>query len=174
MENIINSPGLFHIAKSIISFLDCNDKNLPNLIRNLRLVCKGWRDIIDKKELCKLWLKILMKKGPFIEKEISNLIRTACDHASEMDDRKLNWNLSHFILLNFTNKTQEARWYLSNWPIHSKESPWKGVNRFEIDKVIGPTFKPTLLDMFLCNCPIKLLHEIPKTLLEKATGKLNI
>ena len=173
MENIINSPGLFHIAKSIISFLDCNDKNLPNLIRNLRLVCKGWRDIIDKKELCKLWLKILVNKGPFIEKEISNLIRTACDHASEMDDRKLNWNLSHFILLNFTTKSQEARWFLRNWPIYSKESPWKGVDRFEIDKVIGPNFKPTLLEMFLCNCPIKLLCEIPKPLLEKAAGKLN-
>lgn len=174
MENIINSTGLLHIAKSIITFLDYNDKNLPNVIRNLRLVCKSWRDFIDSEDLCKLWQKILLKKGLVINKDISNLIKFACDQASEMDDRKFNWNLSHFILLNFTNKTQEARWYLSNWPIYSKESPWKGVNRFEIDKVIGSTFKQTQLDMFLCNCPIKLLNEIPRTILEKATGKLNL
>ena len=171
MESVINSSVLFHIAKKIIMFMDYNDKTLPIVIKNLRLVCKTWRDIIDSNELCKMWQSILRKKGsltgPLVTKhKIWDLIDIICDQTFEIKDRKLNWIVSHFLLLNFKNKNHINPEY---WPSYSLDKTyWENFGNFET--FTRSVTYPTLVEMFLCHCPIKLLDRIPKDLLETATS----
>ena len=59
MEIITNSPGFLHIFKKILRFSDypfikSNGKLLKNSNRNLRLVCKNWKRMIENEEFCVL------------------------------------------------------------------------------------------------------------------------
>ena len=59
MEIITNSPGFLHIFKKILRFSNypfiTSDGKLPkNSNRNLRLVCKNWKRMIENEEFCVL------------------------------------------------------------------------------------------------------------------------
>ena len=163
MDTVINSPGLFHISKKIITFMDYSDKKYLATIKSLRLVCNSWKNIIESKELCKFWHNILLQRSPLNGDEdfkYSNLIYSICDQALRNNDRKFyQWKVTHFILLYISNVYSKQ-----SWPSVDKNI-WQNSNNFE--KIVNTsTLEPSTIEMvfLFCNGSPELLALIPRTI----------
>ena len=163
METVINSPGLFHITKKIITFMNYRDKKYLATIKSLRLVCNSWKNIIESKELCKFWQNILLQRPPLnedVDFKYSDLIYSICDQAFANNDGKCHqWKVIHFILLYISHT-----YCKQSWPSVDKNI-WHNSNNFE--KIVKHfTSKPSTIEMvfLFCNGSPELLALIPKTI----------
>ena len=163
MENVINSPGFFHISKKIIMLMDYSDKKYLPTIKSLRLVCNSWKNIIESNELCKFWHNILLRISPLNRDEefkYSDLIYGICHPAfAKNDGKSYQWKVTHFILLYISNIYSKQ-----SWPSVDKNI-WHNSNNFE--KIVKyQTLKPTTIEIFFlfCDGSPELLALIPNTI----------
>ena len=157
MERIINSEGLFHIAKKILAYIDYKFVwKCESEIKSLRLTCKSWNSIIDRYELCKMWQMISRKRAFFsngeklsflsklFDEELSILHSDLYEKAIEINDEKL--------IKDFSNGLQsQSRFEISFWRSYLH---YRHITLSDI--------KPTPLEDLICNGPYELLSDLWK------------
>ena len=94
MDIITSTPGLFHIAKKIISILTRSHPVNVDSIKNLRLTNVGWKSIIESEDMFKLWHKLYLSRQDDFPEQTFDLISTLYKKAYNGHDRKLSWLLS--------------------------------------------------------------------------------
>ena len=149
METITSSPGLFHIAKKILSILTKSNPANVDSIRNLRLTNVGWKSVIESKDMCKFWQKIYLCQQDEFPEQTFDLISILYKKAYKDHDRKLMWLLSHYVIVTLASpncRVKKANMY--------KEYYWHG-NSFDYPKPI---------EVFLCNGPFDVVEALFKTI----------
>ena len=145
METITSSPGLFHIAKKILSILTKSNPANVDSIRNLRLTSVGWKSIIESKEMCKFWQKIYQSRQDEFPKQTFDLISILYNKTYEDHDRKLMWLLSHYVIVTLGLPKSEIAPYWVN--------KYYGMYWYrDIFIRAEPIVK------FLCNGPFEIVH----------------
>ena len=147
METITSSPGLFHIAKKIISILTRSNPANVDAIRNLRLTSVGWKSIIESKDMCKFWQKLYLRRQDDFPEQTFDLISILYKKAYDGNDRKLMWLLSHYVIV-------------------STGFPKSSISPYRVNKYFpGPTWaQPNPIVNFLCNGPFHIVEAILKTI----------
>ena len=145
METITSSPGLFHIAKKILSSLIRSDPANVYAIRNLRLTNVGWKSIIESVDMFKFWQKIYLSRKDEFPEQTFDLISILYKKAYECHDTKLMWLLSHYVMVTL------------EFP-KSVIAPYR-VNKYH--EIYTPS-KPIVF--FLCNGPFEIVEAILKNI----------
>ena len=117
MEVLLNSPGLYHIVMKIIPC--SNEKKFPETIKNLRLVCRNWREIVESKSTCRLLLRTTRQHGVF-SKEVNDMLQNIFKISLEKE-LKIHWHFSQLMLRNWN-----ARKSAKSHPLEqsAKSQPW--------------------------------------------------
>ena len=147
METITSSPGLFHIAKKVLSILTKGNSANVDAIRNLRLTSVGWKSIIESKDMCKFWQKLYLRRQDDFPEQTFDLISILYKKAYDGNDRKLMWLLSHYVIV-------------------STGFPKSSISPYRVNKYFpGPTWaQPNPIVNFLCNGPFHIVEAILKTI----------
>lgn len=157
MEAIINSEGLFHIAKKIIAYIDykfvwTSENEALKTIQSLQLTCKRWNTILKSQEMCKMWQQISQERKIFGEsEELSILLSDLYKKAYETNDEKFMWQLSIYTLANLRSQlTTET--YVRGEPF------WRSYQHYR--HITGLDIEPTPLEVFICNGPYQLVEKL--------------
>ena len=139
MEIITHSPGFFHIAKKIVGLFG------PDLetIKSLRLLSKSWKNIIETKQMSKLWQNLTRKN--VYNKDVGNVLDFLYMKAYERHNGKLQWQLSHYVLTNFAKS-----YYPTPNICHLGKSYYKTFSHWKFNE----------LEAFISTSPYGLVEDI--------------